>query len=128
MKCKISQPVLLAWVLLLIVQPVLANIRVPEKRIYTTIKIHRQSSVIDGHIDEAVWNQVGRSGEFTQREPHEGEEPTCQSAFKILYDEENLCIAIRAYDDQPDRIVRRMSRRDGFEGDWVEVNIDRMGF
>jgi hypothetical protein len=124
MNCRILQPFLLAGVWLLMVQPVWAKIQVPEKRIYTTMKIHGQSPVIDGHTGESAWSRVEWSGAFTQREPHDGQEPTYQTAFKILYDEENLYIAIRAYDEQPDRIVRRMSRRDGFEGDWVEVNID----
>jgi hypothetical protein len=41
-----------------------------------------------------------------------------------LYDDKNLYIAVRAYDSDPGQIVKRMSRRDGFDGDWVEINID----
>ncbi|HEX6333067.1 MAG TPA: DUF5916 domain-containing protein, partial [Flavisolibacter sp.] len=33
-------------------------------------------------------------------------------------------IAYRCFDSAPDSIIRRMSRRDEFPGDWMEVNID----
>ena len=35
-----------------------------------------------------------------------------------------MYIGYRCHDTEPDQIVSRMSRRDGFEGDWVEINID----
>ena len=50
--------------------------------------------------------------------------PSQQTKFKILYDEKNLYIAVRAFDDEPDKIEKRLSRRDGFEGDYVEMHID----
>ena len=31
---------------------------------------------------------------------------------------------IRAFDTEPEQIVQRMSRRDGFDGDWIELGID----
>lgn len=42
----------------------------------------------------------------------------------MLYDAKNLYVGFRCFDTEPDKIERRMSRRDGFAGDWVEVNID----
>ncbi|MFQ5676702.1 MAG: DUF5916 domain-containing protein, partial [bacterium] len=47
-----------------------------------------------------------------------------KTAFKILYDENNLYIGVRAFDTEPEKIVRRVTRRDRFDGDWVEINID----
>ncbi len=96
-----------------------------EKRVYTTKEISTAESVtIDGNIDDAAWNAVPWSGDFTQWQPDEGKAPTQKTKFKVLYDEGNLYIAVRCYDNEPDKIVKRMSRRDGFEGDWVEINID----
>lgn len=79
---------------------------------------------IDGLLEDEVWNAVAWASDFVQREPADGEAPTFQTAFKILYDAKNLYIAIRAYDNEPGQIARRMARRDGFDGDFVEVNID----
>jgi len=95
-----------------------------EKRIYTTQRVNGEAIEINGYIDESTWNLVEWSGDFIQREPHNGAQPSQQTAIKILYDDDNLYVAIRAFDTEPDKIVKRMSRRDGFDGDWVEINID----
>ncbi len=79
---------------------------------------------IDGSLQDEAWSTVEWGGDFTQLEPNKGAAPSQKTAFKILYDAKNLYVAIRAYDTEPDKIVKRMSRRDGFEGDWVEINID----
>ncbi|HEY1023627.1 MAG TPA: DUF5916 domain-containing protein [Sphingobacteriaceae bacterium] len=94
------------------------------KKVYTTARIKSSAPVIDGKIDEPTWEAVQWGDSFTQRMPVDSAAPSQQTAFKILYDDKNLYVAIRAFDTEPDKIVRRMSRRDGFEGDWVEINID----
>lgn len=95
-----------------------------EKRTYFTKKVEGESPVIDGYLDEAVWGTVEWSTGFTQSMPYDGAEPTNETSFKILYDDKNLYIGYRCHDEEPDKIVKRMSRRDGFDGDWVEINID----
>ena len=95
------------------------------KRIYTTKVIaDADSPVIDGIIDEGSWDLVEWSSDFVEREPDENTAPTEQTKFKIVYDKKFLYIAFRCFDHDPSKIVKRMSRRDGFEGDWVEINID----
>ncbi|MCB0707188.1 MAG: carbohydrate binding family 9 domain-containing protein [Saprospiraceae bacterium] len=86
--------------------------------------ISGEAPVIDGYIDDAVWESVEWSSDFTQNDPYDGADPTHDTSFKILYDNTNLYIAYRCHDSEPDKIVKRMSRRDGFDGDWVEINID----
>ncbi len=95
-----------------------------EKRVYYTNAIQGKAPILDGNFDEECWNQVEWSGSFIQRVPYEGQAPSQETAFKILYDSKFLYIAFRCFDKEPENIVRRMSRRDGFEGDWVEINID----
>jgi hypothetical protein len=95
-----------------------------QKRIYNTVRITSEPPRIDGVIDERVWDTVEWSGDFVQRIPYEKKPPSQRTEFKIIYDDENLYVAIRCFDTSPDSIVRRMSRRDGFDGDWIEVNID----
>lgn len=95
-----------------------------REKTYYTQKIETKAPVIDGSFDDVVWNNVPWTSGFTQREPNDGAEPSQQTAFKILYDDNNLYIAIKAFDTEPEKIVRRMSARDGFDGDFVEVNID----
>lgn len=96
-----------------------------SKKIYTTKSINTaEAPTIDGLIDEKSWDVVEWSTDFIEREPDENTAPSEQSKFKIIYDKKFLYIAFRCYDKDPSKIVKRMSRRDGFEGDWIEVNID----
>ncbi len=90
---------------------------------YTTAKAGSEL-VIDGKLDDAAWDQVEWAGDFTGHMPEYKAKPTQETQFKILYDDKYLYIGIRAFDSEPEKIVKRMSRRDGFDGDWVEVNID----
>ena len=93
------------------------------KRIYTTKKL-KTLPVIDGKITEAAWDVVEWSSNFTEKEPDEGSSPAYQTKFKVMYDAKYLYIAIRALDKEPHLIQQRLTRRDGFAGDRVNVIID----
>lgn len=93
-------------------------------RFYQTAMVTGNPPVIDGVLDDESWNSVEWASDFIQREPTDGAPPSQQTRFKILYDTKYLYFGILALDSEPDKVVRRMSRRDGFEGDFVEVNID----
>ncbi len=93
------------------------------KRIYTTKKLVKVP-VIDGNISEDAWNVVEWSSDFTEKDPDEGTPPSHQTLFKVMYDAKFLYVAIRALDSEPDLIQQRLSRRDGFAGDRVNVIID----
>lgn len=95
-----------------------------SRKQYNTQRIEAEGIVLDGIPFEAVWDRVDWGGKFTQLSPDEGENPTQETLFKILYDDKYLYIGFRCYDSNPDSIVKRMGRRDEFPGDWVEVNID----
>lgn len=90
---------------------------------YTTAKANSEL-VIDGKLDDEAWSQVEWGGDFIGRQPEYKVAPSEETQFKILYDDKYLYIGVRAFDSEPEKIVKRMSRRDGFDGDWVEVNID----
>lgn len=62
---------------------------------------------------------------FWQREPDEGAPPSEDTAFRVLYDDDALYIAIRAHDRAPERIRALSSRRDqDSASDWLFVAID----
>ncbi|MEP1032856.1 DUF5916 domain-containing protein [Ekhidna sp.] len=93
---------------------------------YTTN--HIQSEIeIDGKLDDEAWSQVEWGGDFVGHRPDFNVEPLQETQFKILYDAKYLYVGIRAFDTEPEKIVKRMSRRDGFDGDFVEINIDSYG-
>lgn len=95
-----------------------------EKRTYTASTSENLSITINGKLDESEWQDIARwEDNFTQFEPVEGEAPSRQTEFAILYDANNIYVAIRSFDD-PDSISMRMSRRDEIEGDLVGIAID----
>ncbi|MBT1703660.1 DUF5916 domain-containing protein [Chryseosolibacter indicus] len=94
-------------------------------RSYVTKRLEGDPPKIDGILNDAAWEQVPwGGGQFRQKLPDAGAPASVETFFKILYDDKNLYIAFRNLDPEPGKIVSRMSRRDGFEGDWVEINID----
>ena len=102
-----------------------AKLRIDPTKTYTTAHLKGEPPVIDGLINDAAWDGVPwGGGDFRQLQPNAGAAPSVQTKFKILYDAKNLYILVRNIDPDPSKIVSRMSRRDGFDGDWVEVNID----
>lgn len=56
--------------------------------------------------------------------PDENTDLSEQTKFKILYDQKHLYIALKALDSEPETITNRLSRRDGFVGDRINVLID----
>ncbi len=94
-----------------------------QKKKYFTKRLHSEI-ILDGQLNEEAWNTVEWGGDFIQWMPNEGKAPSQPTSFKILYDDKYLYVAYRCHDLAPDSIIRRMSRRDEFPGDWVEINID----
>ena len=94
----------------------------PERRSYYTRRA-AVAPVIDGRVDDPAWDGVEWSGDFVQRQPANGEPPTRQTEFKIVYDDRALYVAVRAHDD-PGLASSLLSRHDRFPGDWIEINID----
>lgn len=98
---------------------------VVPKRFYTTKSISNlEAPTIDGIIDEAAWDAVAWTTDYIENQPDENTPPSYQTKMKIAYDDKNMYVAFYCLDDEPDKIERRLSRRDGFSGDWVEVNFD----
>ncbi|PWK26153.1 carbohydrate binding protein with CBM9 domain [Arcicella aurantiaca] len=98
------------------------TLNIPKKQYFTqklTVPIR-----LDGIIDDKAWDDVQWAGDFLQYQPNEGKAPSQPTSFKILYDDKFLYVAYRCHDSAPDSVVKRMSRRDQFPGDFVEINID----
>ncbi len=102
-----------------------ASTTIVPKRVYTTKSLNGQSApAIDGVLDDAGWDIVEWTGDYIENQPDENTAPSVQTKFKIIYDDKFLYVAYKCYDPDPGKIERRLSRRDGFAGDWIEMNID----
>jgi hypothetical protein len=116
-------PLLLAFYVNLFAQNAKTDISTIEKKRYSTQKLSSPIK-LDGILDDKVWDAVQWGGDFIQFQPNEGKAPHQPTNFKILYDDKFLYVGYRCHDSAPDSVVKRMSRRDQFNGDWVEINID----
>src|SRR4030095_2209691 len=76
-----------------------------------------------GRCADPPWNEGGWSGDYIQQLPVEGAAPSVKTELKILYDDRNVYIAIRAHDN-PALIHRYPSRRDDLAGDIAGVCFD----
>jgi len=94
-------------------------------RIMTAVRINPERPTIDGLLDDEVWQHAPASGDFLQKEPNEGEPATEKTTVQIVYDDEALYFGVMCYDSEPDKIVARLARRDGWvESDHISIDID----
>ncbi len=99
--------------------------KVVEKRNYRAMPLAAgQELTIDGVLNENGWAVAEWAGDFTEFEPDNGTPPSQATKFKIAYDEKYLYVGVRCYDSVPEKIEKRLARRDNFSGDWIEINID----
>ena len=97
----------------------------PNPKIYTTKNIAGVLPPnIDGVLEDSVQDSIEWGSDFIELSPDENTPPSVQTKFKILYDQKHLYIALKAFDPAPETITNRLSRRDGFVGDRINILID----
>jgi len=102
----------------------ITNVTKKPLRVYHTCRLSVEKPLIDGKLDDACWKTGEWSGNYTQWIPNEGARPSQPTQLKILYDDKNIYVAIRAFDSVPKKISRKAGRRDEFTGDMVGVTFD----
>ena len=81
---------------------------------------------IDGHLDEPAWSQAEAATDFRQESPTEGAPASEKTEVRVLYDNKNVYIGIRAFDSEAARINARDLVRDStFDtDDRIEIVLD----
>lgn len=93
------------------------------KKQYKATKIAVAPS-IDGILNDEAWQEGTWVDDFTQFEPFNGRKASQRTEFKILFDDNNIYAAFKAFDTSPDSIVSRLTRRDNPDGDLVGIILD----
>ena len=93
-------------------------------RVYNVSRLSTDKPVTDGVLNDACWKTGEWAGDFTQWIPNEGANPSSPTYIKILYDDKNLYVAVRAVDNEPEKISCKAGRRDQFTGDIVGICLD----
>ncbi len=96
-----------------------------KKRIANAFKLEPTEEInVDGLLNENIWANVKWEEDFVQRQPNEGEKPLQDTKFKIAYDAKNLYVGVKCLDNEADKIVSRLGRRDSYEGDLIVISFD----
>ena len=83
--------------------------------------------VLDGVLNEPVWQVAPPATDFVQQEPNEGAPASEHTEVRILYDGENLYIGVLAFDSDPDAVIATEMRRDSdriLEEDNFQIILD----
>jgi hypothetical protein len=82
--------------------------------------------VIDGILDDVVWQAATSVQDLHEIQPTEYAEPSEATIIYILYDDDALYIGARMYDTEPDKITARIMRQGEqvFGDDWISIVID----
>jgi len=101
----------------------MVNVKASIRRTYfatrTTIKPR-----IDGKLNDECWKQGVWAGDFVQQQPLQAKAPSQPTEIKILYDNDNLYVAMRCYDREPKKMRPILGRRDALVGDVSGIALD----
>jgi hypothetical protein len=80
--------------------------------------------VIDGRLDDDVWQRAAVFGDFLQTNPGDNVAPKHPTEFMMAYDSKHLYLAFRVVQDR-DKVRATVARRDNiFDDDYVGVFLD----
>lgn len=93
--------------------------------VLTAAKLTGTPPRIDGNLDEDVWEHAPVATGFVQLVPDEGSPASERTEVRVLYGNDVLYVAFRAFDTDPSAIEGQLTRRDqeSFSA-WVHVAID----
>ena len=101
--------------------------------VYTSGGIEIQSiktdnpPVIDGILDDDVWNKAPAYSDFETFQPDFNKTPSELTIARTAYDDEYLYFAIEAHDSEPGKIKASVTKWDNlYQDDWVGVGLDAL--
>ena len=86
-----------------------------------------QSVAFDGYLDEPVYKELAPVSDFVQQEPREGSPASEKTEVWVFYDDANLYVAARLWENDPARRVSTEMRRDAnnlFNNDHFGLTFD----
>ena len=95
-----------------------------------TVSIYKTDTppVIDGKLDDAVWQKANRFDNFITFKPDFGKPTSEKTAVLVTYDRKNIYFAFDCQDSEPGKIKASIAKRDGIDmDDWIGVVLDTFG-
>jgi hypothetical protein len=100
------------------------NISEFQKGFQLNIQPSTSPIVLDGILDESVWNTATLAKDFTKKYPNNVGAPKQQTEVLMTYDDKNIYFAIKVFAKE-DQIIKSLKRDVGYEGsDGVAIILD----
>jgi len=129
----IRQFVAVCGVAVVAVATIPASAQTPEERRNTPLTATQMSAsekiVLDGRLDDAVWQRITPMSEFYEYRPRDAVAAKYATEVKIAYDGHALYLGIFAHDPDVSKLDSPLVRRDQVLGsqDLFAINIDPVG-
>ncbi len=118
---KKIHPFILILEIFLLSLTCMAQGKLPPLRPYKT----ENPPVIDGKLDDVVWQNAPYISGFKTWLPDYGTEMTYGTEVYYACDQKNIYVAFRCFDSEPEKIKSSVTSRDNIDpDDWVCVNLD----
>jgi hypothetical protein len=104
----------LAFILAAVVSSPSVFAQSPPIPTFTASKLDASAEgpVIDGRVNEAIWQSVQPFTSFTQQDPIEGAPASEKTEVRILVGKGTVYVSIIAFDSDPSKIIVSQARRD----------------
>lgn len=76
------------------------------------IPVEAGEIIVDGRLDEPIWEKAKPVGGFVQRNPDTGKPASQQTEVRVVYDKNAIYFGVMLYDTKPDEILASVMRRD----------------
>jgi hypothetical protein len=84
--------------------------------------------VIDGKLDDPVWQKATRFDNFVTFKPDFGKPTSEKTTIMMTYDRKYIYFAFDCQDSEPSKIKASMAKRDSIDmDDWIGVVLDTFG-
>jgi hypothetical protein len=90
-------------------------------------KFTSEKIILDGKLDEAIWQSVPIANDFIMFQPDNGKAVPNEkrTEVRVLYDNEAIYISALMYDNEPHKILKEINKRDEFgTADFFSVFIN----
>ncbi len=104
----------LAFVLTAVLSSSLVFAQTPQVPTFTIGKLDASAEgpVIDGRVNEPIWQSVQPYTTFTQQDPIEGAPASERTEVRIIVGKGNVYVSVIAFDSDPSKIIVSQARRD----------------
>ncbi len=101
-----------------------APIYTPHRNIYAE-RVPNGSIRVDGHLHDSAWEGAQEGGDFRQFDPERGGEPSVQTTFRVVYDDDAIYFGVDCPEADMSLVSSALSRRDDIHNsDIISIYID----